>query len=186
MRSHEHHLINISKYLSKHLRHAPDKIGIQLEAGGWVDVETLLAAIDRHGFKMTYAELAQVVATNNKQRFAFDATGTKIRANQGHSVDIDLELEAVSPPAMLYHGTATRFLASIMRDGLLKMRRHHVHLSADVATAHNVGSRHGTPMILQIDARGMADAGFTFWRSANGVWLVNHVPVAFLQQPDAS
>lgn len=176
----DQHIIKISKYLSKHLRHKPEKIGIQLEEGGWVEVATLLAAAAQNGFPITLSELHEVVANNNKQRFAFDPTGRKIRANQGHSVEIDLQLEPQIPPDVLYHGTATRFLELILREGLQKMQRHHVHLSADEATARNVGARHGKPVVLRINAQAMAQAGFQFYCSANGVWLVEHVPVAFI------
>jgi putative RNA 2'-phosphotransferase len=116
-----------------------------------------------------------VVRTSDKQRFAFDTTGALIRANQGHSVEVDLELEPREPPAVLYHGTAETSVASILLDGLVKMARHHVHLSADLATPFKVGARHGKPAILVVDAAAMHQAGHIFYLSANGVWLVDHV-----------
>jgi putative RNA 2'-phosphotransferase len=179
----EPQLTRISKTLSYHLRHRPDALGLTLGPGGWVEVDTLLAALARHGKPVTRAELDEVVARNPKQRFAFDETGTRIRASQGHSVAVDLELAPVEPPAVLYHGTGERAVESILRVGLRKQQRHHVHLSADVATAQAVGARHGRPVVLQVDAAAMRAAGHIFYRSANGVWLVDAVPPVFLQAP---
>jgi len=176
----EERLIRISKYLSKHLRHQPESIGLQLEPDGWVAVEQLLAACERNRMPITRAQLDQVVAENSKQRFSFDETGTRIRANQGHSVDVDLELPPVIPPDVLYHGTGHQTADAIRREGLVKGRRQHVHLSADVETAVNVGARHGKPTVFVVDARAMHDAGHTFWCSANGVWLADSVPPEFL------
>jgi putative RNA 2'-phosphotransferase len=173
-------LVTISKYLSRHLRHRPQDLGLTLGQGGWVPVAALLGACTRRRFTITREDLEEVVARNNKQRFSFDATGTLIRANQGHSVEVDLELTPVVPPDVLYHGTGERTLAAIMREGLLRMARHHVHLSGDVATARAVGARHGRPVVLAVDAAAMHRAGHTFYRSANGVWLVAHVPPEYL------
>jgi putative RNA 2'-phosphotransferase len=170
-----------SKYLSKHLRHQPERIGLTLESGGWVAVDDLLAAVARHHFPISRAELAEVVTHNNKQRFAFDATGARIRANQGHSIEIDLALEPITPPDVLYHGTGHRTAEAIQAEGLHKMARHHVHLSADVATAVAVGRRHGRPVVFAVDAAAMHQAGWRFYRSANGVWLVDHVPPEYLK-----
>jgi putative RNA 2'-phosphotransferase len=175
-------LVRISKYLSKHLRHQPEKLGLTLAPGGWVAVADLLAACTRHGFTILPAELEEVVAKNNKQRFSFDDTGTLIRANQGHSVEVDLQLEPLEPPPVLYHGTGHKSIEPILRAGLLKMARHHVHLSADVETAQKVGARHGRPVVFAVDAAAMRRAGHLFYRSENGVWLTDHVPPAFLQQ----
>jgi putative RNA 2'-phosphotransferase len=172
----------ISKFLSKHLRHRPERIGLRLEDGGWVAVEALLVACAQHGMPITHAELDEVVARNNKQRFAYDASGTRIRASQGHSVAVDLGLEPATPPAVLYHGTGAGTAAAIERAGLQKMRRHHVHLSTDVATARMVGARHGMPVVFEVDAAAMARDGHTFYRSANGVWLVNSVPPQYLRR----
>lgn len=175
-------LITISKFLSKHLRHAPEALGLTLQPGGWVPVDDLLAASDRAGFPIRYDELIACVDTSDKQRFAFDASGDLIRANQGHSVAVDLQLDARQPPEVLYHGTVERFIAAILAEGLKKGKRHHVHLSADVATARKVGARRGVPVILQVQALQMHDAGFTFLVSANGVWLTDAVPPEFLQR----
>jgi len=178
-RSKPDRLVTLSKYLSKHLRHQPERLGLQLMPGGWVPVDDLLAACASE-MPMTREELEEVVAQNNKQRFSFDATGRLIRANQGHSVDIDLQLHPAEPPAVLYHGTAERTLSAIMQDGLSKMHRHHVHLSADQETARKVGERHGKPVVLSIDTRAMRDTGYVFYRSDNGVWLVDHVPPQYI------
>ena len=177
----ETHLVKVSKYLSKHLRHAPEALGLTLAPGGWVPVDTLLEAARQHGFRFSREELDTVVMQNDKQRFAFDPTGILIRANQGHSVEVDLQLEPSSPPDLLYHGTADRFQAAIQQEGLRKMQRHHVHLSLDVATAERVGARHGRPVVFAVDAAAMARAGFVFYRSANEVWLVDQVPPEYLR-----
>ena len=172
----------VSKYLSKHLRHEPEAIGLTLAPGGWVDIPVLLAATATHGFAISRGELDEVVRACNKQRFAID--GDRIRANQGHSVEVELNLPPTSPPPTLFHGTATRFAEQIHRDGLLKMSRHHVHLSADVPTAIAVGKRHGKPLVLVVDAAGMARDGYTFYLSANGVWLTDRVPPQYLREHD--
>jgi putative RNA 2'-phosphotransferase len=174
--------VKISKYLSKHLRHEPERLGLRLTHGGWVPIEALLDACRSHRFPITREELDEVVRTRDKQRFAFDPTGTQIRANQGHSVAVDLQLEPVAPPALLYHGTGQPSVESILESGLKKMARHHVHLSADVATAVKVGARHGKPVVLVIDAAAMRQAGYVFYRSANGVWLVDDVPPQCLRR----
>lgn len=175
-------LVKISKYLSKHLRHEPERLGLELAPGGWVAVEALLQACAQHRFSVSRAELDEVVAGSDKQRFAFDPTGTLIRANQGHSVEVDLQLDPLTPPALLYHGTPERSVESILRTGLSKMARHHVHLSGDVETAIRVGARRGKPVILVVDAAAMHRAGHLFYCSANGVWLVNAVPPEYLQR----
>lgn len=174
-------LVRTSKFLSKHLRHAPQKLGITLAPGGWVDVEDLLAATALHGMPLTRAELDEVVARNNKQRFAYDVRGTRIRANQGHSVPVDLQLQPSVPPATLYHGTGERFVPAILREGLRKMRRHHVHLSADIPTALAVGRRHGRPAVFAVHAGAMHADGIPFYRSDNGVWLVDAVAPHYLE-----
>ncbi|MEQ9371542.1 MAG: RNA 2'-phosphotransferase [Coleofasciculus chthonoplastes F3-SA18-01] len=175
-------LVKISKYLSKHLRHQPERIGLTLEPGGWVNVNQLLSACKQYSFPLTLNELKEVVANNDKQRFSFDATETRIRANQGHSVAIDLQLEPTLPPEVLYHGTGHRTVEAIRHQGLCKMSRHHVHLSPDIATAKKVGQRHGCPVVLAVDAKAMSEKGHTFYCSENGVWLVNFVPPKYLQQ----
>ncbi len=173
--------VTVSKFLSRVLRHAPEDLGLSLEPGGWVEINELLDGARSVGVAITREELIEVVRSSDKQRFALDEHGTKIRANQGHSTEVDLQLEPREPPAELFHGTATRNLEIILRDGLLKMARHHVHLSADTPTALKVGGRHGKPVILNVDAARMQSAGHLFFCSANGVWLVDHVPPEYLR-----
>jgi putative RNA 2'-phosphotransferase len=173
--------VKISKYLSKHLRHQPERLGLELAPGGWLDVDTLLAACARAQFPITREQLAEVVRTNDKQRFSFDETGTRIRANQGHSTEVDLQLEPQTPPDLLYHGTAAHTVEAILKDGLKRMSRHHVHLSLDIPTARKVGARHGKPVILEVDARAMHAAGHLFYCSENGVWLADEVPAKYLR-----
>jgi putative RNA 2'-phosphotransferase len=173
--------VTVSKYLSKHLRHAPEALGLALEPGGWVAVDALLAAAAAHRFPISRAELDHVVATNDKKRFSFDDSGTKIRANQGHSADVELDFTPAAPPPVLYHGTADRNRDAILRGGLMKMRRHHVHLSKDVETAVRVGTRHGRPLVFAVDAARMAADGHMFFVSENGVWLTDAVPPQYLR-----
>ncbi|WP_337177590.1 RNA 2'-phosphotransferase [Paludisphaera sp.] len=175
-------LITVSKYLAKHLRHAPQDLGLTLQPGGWVAVDDLLAATRQHGFPITFDELIECVETNDKRRFAFDVSGELIRANQGHSVEVDLQLEACEPPPTLYHGTVERFMPSILESGLTRGKRHHVHLSGDVETARKVGARRGQPVILAIEAGRMGRDGREFLRSANGVWLTDAVPPEYLSR----
>ncbi len=172
---------HISKYLSLHLRHQPEALGLELGPGGWVSVPALLEAAAKKGFPISRAELEDVVATNEKKRFSFDGSGTQVRANQGHSAAVDLQLEPVEPPAILYHGTGEASVAAILASGLVKMARHHVHLSPDIATALKVGRRHGAPVVLEVSAGGMHRDGHVFFCSANGVWLVDGVPVQYLR-----
>lgn len=175
-------LVRISKYLSRHLRHDPARLGLELAPGGWVGVDELLAACARHGFHFSRAELAEVVARNDKRRFSFDETGGRIRANQGHSVEVDLQLEPAAPPPVLYHGTGEPAVEAIEAGGLSRMKRHHVHLSADVETARRVGARHGRPAVFAVDAARMAEAGHEFYVSSNGVWLTDSVPAEYLRR----
>jgi putative RNA 2'-phosphotransferase len=177
----ERRTVKVSKYVSKHLRHQPERIGLVLDPAGWVEVDDLLAAAAAHGFPLTRAELDHVVAHNDKKRFAVE--GTRIRASQGHTVPVDLELPAAEPPAYLYHGTVPGALDSIRAEGLRPMRRHHVHLSPDRETATRVGARRGRPVVLSVDSGAMHRAGHVFRVSANGVWLVDAVPPAFLRLP---
>jgi putative RNA 2'-phosphotransferase len=174
-------LITVSKYLAKHLRHSPHDLGLTLRPGGWVAVDDLLGSAARHGFGITYDELIECVETNDKKRFSFDETGDLIRANQGHSVEVDLNLDEKEPPEVLYHGTVERFLSSILAEGLKKGKRHHVHLSKDTETARKVGARRGKPVILVVDAGGMYRDGLRFFLSANGVWLTDAVPAGYLR-----
>lgn len=177
----ETRLVHVSKYLSKYLRHQPERIGLELEPGGWVDVAAVLTAAAAHGLPITRAELDEVVARNNKQRFGFDETGTRIRAHQGHSVDVAMDYTPTVPPETLYHGTGERSRAPIEREGLRAMRRQYVHLSADFVTAKSVGARHGRPVVFVVDAGAMHRTGHVFYRSANGVWLVARVPAEYLR-----
>ena len=177
----EKRMVRVSKRLSLHLRHAPEKIGLTLGPGGWVAVDELLDALARNGFRVGRDELSEVVTRNDKQRFAFDDTGTMIRASQGHSLPVELGLTEVPPPDELYHGTVAAALPAIRREGLRPMRRHHVHLSASVETATRVGARRGEPVVLRVDAARMAAAGHRFFRSDNGVWLVDAVPPDYLR-----
>ncbi|WP_335932474.1 RNA 2'-phosphotransferase [Streptomyces sp. PTD5-9] len=174
-----HRTVKVSKYLSKHLRHQPERIGITLDAQGWVAIDELLRATAGHGFRLTRAELDHVVATNDKRRFAVE--GDRIRASQGHTVPVDLGLPPSEPPAYLYHGTVGRALDGIRSEGLRPMNRTHVHLSSDRETATRVGARRGRPVVLSVDAAAMREAGHTFYLSANGVWLTDAVPPAFLR-----
>lgn len=176
------HSVKISKYLSKHLRHQPERLGLKLAPGGWVKVDELLTACAKNAFPISRSELDEVVAENDKQRFSFDKSGTLIRANQGHSVEIDLQLEPAIPPDVLYHGTGHKAMELIQQHGLNKMSRHHVHLSPDIETARKVGARHGHPVVFTIDAAAMQRAGYTFYRSDNGVWLVDCVPSDYLSK----
>jgi len=176
--------IQFSKFLSFVLRHRPEEIGIKLDSNGWVSIADLLNACAAHGKPFSLEDLGNVVANNNKKRFALSEDGQKIRASQGHSIDIELGYDPVIPPELLYHGTATRFLKSIRREGLVKGSRHHVHLSADIGTALSVGSRHGKAVLLKIRAGEMAKVGFAFYLSANGVWLVERIPFEFIEEFD--
>jgi putative RNA 2'-phosphotransferase len=173
-------VVRASKRLSYVLRHRPDAVGLTLDAAGWVDVEDLLAALG-----LTRGQLEEVVARNDKQRFTLDPTGTRIRASQGHSVQVDLGYAPEQPPAELFHGTVERNLAAIRREGLRPGNRHAVHLSPDVQTARRVGARRGRPVVLRVDAGSMAAEGAVFTRSANGVWLVDAVPPRHLTVRDA-
>ncbi len=175
------HRTHLSKFLSKHLRHAPEAIGIALEPDGWVSINDLIAASTQVGMSFTREELDEVVRTSDKQRFAIDEGGSKIRANQGHSAEVELRFEEAEPPALLYHGTPVRNLEAILSGGLLKMARHHVHRSPDTETAAKVGQRRGEATILVVEASRMRERGHVFFRSANGVWLVERVPPEFIR-----
>src|SRR4051812_22596965 len=179
----EKETIKASKFLSLILRHEPERVGLTLGEAGWVSVEELLRAVNSHGLPLTLEQLQHIVAMSDKKRFAFSEDGLRIRANQGHSVEIDLQYSRQVPPELLYHGTATRFLDSIRQHGLQKMERHDVHLSAETKVTVQVGGRHGKPVLLTIKAGDMHRAGFVFRCSANGVWLVDHAPVEFIEFP---
>ena len=174
-------LTQISKLLSKILRHQPDLIDIKLDENGWVEVSTLLQNLEKYQTQISFEQLKEVVDTNSKKRFSFNEDFSKIRANQGHSVEVDLALQAQTPPDILYHGTVEKNLDSIFEKGLSKMNRHHVHLSADTETAQKVGMRHGKPIILKIESKKMYDQGYVFYLSENQVWLTDSVPSEFIR-----
>ena len=175
-------IVKISKFLSRVLRHKPETIGLSLDQAGWVSVSELLTACQQHSFPISLEELQVVVANNDKKRFSFSEDGSLLRANQGHSITIELGYQPVEPPPLLYHGTAERFLPSIKAKGLVKGKRHHVHLSPDILTATKVGARHGQPVVLTVNSGEMYRAGYVFYQSTNGVWLTDHVPVAYLEE----
>ena len=171
-----------SKFLSYVLRHRPDAVGITLDTNGWVSVEDLLTACAKIGKDISKAALEEIVRTSPKRRFALSDDGTRVRANQGHSVTVDLGLSPQTPPQVLYHGTVDKSLASILSEGLKKMSRHHVHLSCDRTTATAVGGRRGTPVILEIDAGRMHRDGYVFYKSENNVWLTDEVPAEYISR----
>ena len=170
-----------SKFIALILRHKPEVIGITLDEHGWASVEDLIAGVNRTR-SLDMAGLEEIVRTDEKQRYAFNDDKTKIRANQGHSVPVDVELEAVTPPEILYHGTGEKYVESIEAQGLIPKTRLYVHLSGDYETALKVGSRHGRPRIYQVHSGQMAAEGYTFYRSVNGVWLTKAVPLKYLTQ----
>ena len=170
----------ISKYLSYILRHHPEAIGLTLDAEGWGDIGQLISGAARDGKTLTVEKIDAVVASNDKKRFALSPDGQSIRAVQGHStMTVDRSFPEMTPPEILYHGTATRFIESINQQGLIPKQRQYVHLSDNIATATNVGQRYGKVVILQIDAQRMHEAGFKLFLAENGVWLVERVPVEF-------
>lgn len=174
-------LTPISKFLSLILRHRPQVIGIHLDHHGWADVDALLQGMNKR-YPVTREILEEIVRTDSKQRYSFNADHTKIRANQGHSIPVDVELPVVEPPEFLYHGTGEKSVPSIDKQGLLPMGRLYVHLSGDQATAVKVGQRHGKPVVYRVKSGAMQRQGYTFYRSVNGVWLTRRVPVEFLEK----
>lgn len=168
--------VRLSKTLSRYLRHRPEALAVQLDAGGWVDVDVLLAALARRGVPVSCADLEAVVRGGDKPRFELSDDGRRIRARYGHSVAVDLGHATAQPPAVLYHGTAAAKVEQIMAGGLRPMRRRHVHLSEDVDGARAVGARHGRPAVLAVDAAAMAADGAVFLHAAEGVWLTPTVP----------
>lgn len=173
-------IVTVSKFMSLVLRHEPGRIGLTLGEGGWVPVADLLAGCERAGKRISPALLREVVDSNDKQRFAFSDDGLRIRANQGHSVQVDLGLVPQAPPPQLYHVTALRFLKSILEQGLLRGSRHHVHLTEKQDVAMSVGTRHGLPVVLVVDALRMQQDGHVFYRSDNSVWLTDRVGAEYL------
>lgn len=173
----------VSKFLSLVLRHQPERIGLTLDPEGWADIDALIQRAAANGMALTREIILRVVETSDKQRFALDDAGRRIRANQGHSVDIDLGLEPSEPPSILFHGTAAATVAAIRSGGLKPGNRQHVHLSPDAATATKVGQRHGKPVVLRVHSGRMWAAGREFFRAANGVWLTDAVPPQFIEFP---
>lgn len=169
-----------SKFLSYVLRHKPEEIGLQLDREGWADIQDLIELANKSGNALTEALIHKVVETSDKKRFSISCGGDFIRANQGHSVQVDLGLSSIEPPEFLFHGTAARFVSSIIESGLSKGSRHHVHLSEDTNTAISVGSRYGEPVILVVDSATMFRDGLEFYRSENGVWLTDSVPTKYI------
>jgi putative RNA 2'-phosphotransferase len=174
-------IITISKFLSLILRHQPQKIGLDLDKNGWANVDELLQKCSHTKHFFTLEELEIVVETNNKKRFSFNEDKTKIRANQGHSLEVDVQLKRKTPPEFLYHGTAERFVKEIRKGGIQKMKRQHVHLSDNKDTASQVGSRHGKPVVLTIRSGEMAKSGIPFFLSENGVWLTDFVDKKWIE-----
>lgn len=171
----------ISKLLSLALRHDPTALSLTLDSNGWAKISDVIKGIKSKGHSCNIEDLYAVVMDNDKQRFSINAIGTMIRANQGHSIAVDLELVACTPPDILYHGTSSHSTEAIYKTGIQKMSRQHTHLSADTETATKVGSRHGGKLVIfQVDAKAMSAAGHDFFKSENGVWLTDHVPVEFL------
>ena len=174
--------VSLSKFMSRILRHEPEKIGITLDEHGWADTNALIKGMNKANRKVTLEGMMEIVASSDKQRFKFSDDYSKIRANQGHSVNVRVEMDVAVPPDILYHGTATRFLASIKDHGLISKNRLHVHLSSDKETAIKVGRRHGTPVVLTINSYKMHEDGFVFYLSDNGVWLTSAVPPSYIWQ----
>ena len=172
-------LNDISKYIALILRHKPETIGISLDEHGWADVDELIKGISKT-YEFDMGMLEEIVATDNKQRYSFNEDHTLIRANQGHSVPVDVELEEVEPPETLFHGTGEKYTASIDEQGLIPKSRLYVHLSGDSETAVKVGQRHGKPVVYVVKSGEMHRNGYLFFRSVNGVWLTKEVPVKFL------
>lgn len=176
--------VRTSKHLSLVLRHRPDTVGLVLDPHGWVGVEVLLAALAAHGRVLSRDDLARIVAESDKQRFEWDRRGDRVRARQGHSVEVDLGLDPREPPPVLFHGTPRRALEAILAQGLDRRQRHHVHLSADPQVAAAVGARRGASVVLRVDAAGLHRDGHVFRCSTNGVWLVDTVPPSYLAVED--
>lgn len=173
-------LTDTSKFISLILRHKPSEIGIELDEHGWAKVDELIKGIDKKQ-KFNMAMLEEIVASDVKQRYSFNSDKTLIRANQGHSIPVDIELEEVTPPDILYHGTGEKFISSINKLGLIPKSRLYVHLSKDIDTAKNVGERHGNPIIYSVNCKKMIADGYKFYLSVNGVWLTKEVPIKYLK-----
>ena len=174
--------VSLGRFISLILRHRPEEIGLTLDPEGWANVDELLDGINKTGRKIDMVTLERIVRENNKQRYTLSPDKKRIRANQGHSIDVHVEMERREPPEKLYHGTASRFLDSIKEKGICKMSRQYVHLSKDVSTAINVGKRHGDPVVLVVDTKRMAADGFVFMISANGVWQSQDIPFSYVTE----
>lgn len=172
---------NISRYIALLLRHHPEKAGLCLDEHGWVEVEALIQGVRRRYPEFNRAVLDEIVARDSKQRYVYNQDKTCIRANQGHSIPVDVELKQALPPTILYHGTGEKYVESIQKVGLIPKSRLYVHLSTDIQTAIQVGKRHGQPVIYQIDTQQMIHDGFIFYISANHIWLTKAVPVQYLK-----
>ena len=171
----------ISKFLSLILRHSPEKIGLELDSAGWTNVDDLLTKMNSNGQSINFDILQFIVETNKKKRFGFNSDKTQIRANQGHSIKIEHGFKSIIPPEILYHGTGEKSIESILKTGIEKRNRHHVHLSADKETALKVGQRHGKPVILEVQSLEMKENGYEFYLSENNVWLTDFVPTKFIK-----
>ncbi len=173
--------MRISKFMSLILRHKPEEIGLTLDEYGYINISDLIKGLNKKGYKVTISDIERIVAEDGKQRYSFNDDKTKIKANQGHSIKVNLELQAVEPPKVLYHGTATRFIESMRKEGIKKQNRQYVHLSADVETATKVGKRHGELIIFKINSEQMSKDGYKFFLSENKVWLTDYVPVKYFE-----
>ena len=171
-------LTKLSKLIALVLRHKPETLGLLLDSHGWANTKQLVSAINNRE-KFTMKDLEEIVSTDEKQRYSFNSDKSMIRANQGHSIDVDVELEEAIPPDILYHGTAKKYFSNIMKEGLKPQSRLYVHLSTDEKTAINVGSRHGDPIVFKIDTKQMERDGYKFYRSVNNVWLTKEVPTEY-------
>lgn len=172
--------MRVSKFISLVLRHKPEEIGLKLDEYGYIDISKLIKGINEKGYKVTIEDIERIVMEDDKQRYSFNDDKTKIKANQGHSIAVNLELKSIEPPSVLYHGTATRFRDSICKEGIKKQNRQYVHLSKDIETATKVGKRHGELVIFKINSQQMYQDGFKFYLSENKVWLTNYVPIKYL------
>ena len=173
--------IKASKFISLVLRHKPEEANLKLDEHGYSNTEDLLQGMNKKGFKVTFTDLKRIVEQDEKQRYSFNDNKTKIRANQGHSIKVDLELQSIKPPNVLYHGTATRFKDSILKEGIKKQKRQYVHLSSNIETATKVGKRHGELIIFSVDSKRMYKDGYKFYLSENKVWLTDYVPNKYLK-----
>ncbi|CUU49204.1 RNA 2'-phosphotransferase [Clostridium beijerinckii] len=173
--------MRISKFISLILRHKPEEIGLTLDEYGYINTSDLIKGLNKKGYKVTISDIERIVAEDGKQRYSFNNDKTKIKANQGHSIKVNLELQAVEPPKVLYHGTATRFMDSICRESIKKQNRQYVHLSADIETATKVGKRHGELVIFKINSEQMNKDGYKFFLSENKVWLTDYVPAKYFE-----